>query len=83
MERWIRTKRSIYDALKPGGQLVVVEFYRIPDQSRPWVLWHVRGGEEVFTKEVTDAGFELINTDYVPFLPENYVLRFRKPGGSS
>ena len=59
------TLRSIYDALKPGGQLVVVDFYRIAEKSRPWVLWHVRAGEEVVTQEIIDAGFELINTPYV------------------
>lgn len=74
--------RSIHEALRPGGQIVMVEFKRIPGESREWIFGHVRAGEEVFTREVEAAGFELINTHYPPFLKENYVLRFRKAGAS-
>lgn len=72
------TMKSIHEALKPGGQLVVVDFYRIPGKTADWLLNHVRAGEEVFTREITEAGFELLNTHYTPYLKQNYVLRFRK-----
>jgi SAM-dependent methyltransferase len=72
------TMGSIHDALRPGGQVVVVEFERIPGASRPWILDHVRAGEEVFTREILDCGFELINRHDLPVLEETYVLRFRK-----
>lgn len=72
------TLLSIHRALRPGGQLVIVDFHRIPGESSEWILGHVRAGEEVFTKEVVDSGFELINTHYFPELKENYMLRFRK-----
>ena len=58
---------------------MLVDFHRIPGVTREFLLEHVRAGEEVFTQEIIDAGFELINAHYVPFLEENYVLRFRKP----
>ncbi|MCC6909240.1 MAG: methyltransferase domain-containing protein [Phycisphaerales bacterium] len=74
----VSTMRSIYEALRPGGQLVVVDFYRIEGESSEWILGHVRAGEEVFTQEIVDAGFELVNQHYPPYLPQNYVLRFRK-----
>jgi SAM-dependent methyltransferase len=73
------TLRSIYEALRGGGQLVVVEFHRVEGKATPWVLEHVRAGQEVFTREIEEAGFELINVHDVPFLTRNYVLRFRKP----
>jgi ubiquinone/menaquinone biosynthesis C-methylase UbiE len=73
-----RTMESIHRALRPGGQLVVVEFRRVPGTSPEWLLEHVRAGEEVFTKEILDAGFELTNVHNAPFLKENYILRFRK-----
>ena len=73
------TMSSIYKALRPGGQLVLVEFKRIPGESEPWLLEHVRAGEEVFKKEIVQAGFELTNSHYPPYLKDNYVLRFRKP----
>ena len=73
------TMKSIYQALRSGGQLVLVDFNRIPGQSEPWLLEHVRAGEEEFKKEILQAGFELTNSHYPPYLTENYVLRFRKP----
>jgi len=73
------TMRSIFQALRPGGQLVLVDFKRISGESEPWILEHVRAGEEVFKTEILQAGFELTNSHYPPYLEDNYVLRFRKP----
>lgn len=69
---------SIHRALKPGGQLVLVEFHRIPGVSRDWLLDHVRAGREVFQAEIEAAGFELTNEHALEQLEENYVLRFRR-----
>ncbi len=74
----VSTMKSIHEALKPGGQIVLVDFYRIEGVTPQWLMDHVRAGEEVFTQEIIDAGFELINAHYPPFLTQNYVLRFRK-----
>ena len=72
------TMTSLHRAMKSGGQVVIVDFHRIEGVSREFIMEHVRAGEEVFTKEILDAGFELMNDHEVPFLTENYVLRFRK-----
>lgn len=72
------TMKSVHEALRPGGQLVVVDFRRIPGESEPWMLEHVRAGEDVFRQEILEAGFELINAHYPPYLKDNYVLRFVK-----
>ncbi len=74
----VSTMKSIHEALRPGGQIVLVDFYRIEGVTPQWLMDHVRAGEEVFTQEILDAGFELINAHYPPFLTQNYVLRFRK-----
>jgi precorrin-6B methylase 2 len=74
----VSTMKSVYEALKPGGQIVVVDFYRIEGVTPQWLMEHVRAGEEVFTQEIVDAGFELMNQHYPAYLPQNYVLRFRK-----
>lgn len=76
------TLRSIREALRAGGQMVVVDFHRIPGKSRDWIFDHVRAGEEDFTREIEEAGFELVNTHYPPFFTENYILRFRKADGA-
>lgn len=70
------TLASLHRALKPGGLLVLVDFQRIPGKSSDWVLSHVRAGKETFLKEITAAGFELV--DEADFLEENYLVRLRR-----
>ena len=72
------TLASIHAALKPGGTLVLIDFERIPGESRRFILGHVRAGKKVFRQEVLDAGFELIEEVDIPSFKENYLLRFRK-----
>lgn len=72
------TMASIHAALRPGGELVLVDFERIPGETKPRMLEHVRAGKAVFRQEILDAGFELVREHDVPQLEENYVLRFRK-----
>jgi predicted methyltransferase len=72
--------RSIHDALKPHGQVVLIDFRRIPGVSSEWVMDHVRAGQEVFTKEIEEAGFKQID-EYQDLLRESYLLRFEKIGG--
>jgi FkbM family methyltransferase len=74
------TMTSLYQAMKPGGIVTIVDFERIPDVSRAWILQHVRAGKETFIKEIEAAGFELIQDGRShSFLKENYVIRFRRP----
>jgi ubiquinone/menaquinone biosynthesis C-methylase UbiE len=72
------TMRSIRAALRPGGEVVLVELERIPGKTSPWILDHVRAGKEVFLAELVADGFELVREEDVPELTENYVLRLRK-----
>ncbi len=71
------TLASLKKALKPGGELVLIDFKRIEGESSDWTLGHVRAGQEVFEKEVTDAGFEKIR-ETTGLLTENYVVRFKR-----
>lgn len=70
--------KSIRDALRPGGYLVVVDFERIPGKSRPWVLGHVRAGKSQFTSEIVEAGFSAPEEVVIPSFRESYFLRFQK-----
>lgn len=76
------TLQSILDALRPDGQLVLVDFERIPGVSRDWILNHVRLGREETIDEVLDAGFQLEEVLSVEGLEENYMVSFRRPGAS-
>jgi ubiquinone/menaquinone biosynthesis C-methylase UbiE len=72
-----RTMASVHAALKPGGQVVLIDFHRIPGKSREWVLGHVRAGREVVVKEVESCGFKLIGEEK-DIVEENYFVRFEK-----
>ncbi|MCH7994165.1 MAG: class I SAM-dependent methyltransferase [Planctomycetes bacterium] len=75
------TMTSLYVAMKPGGEVVLVDFIRDPESSDAWVLGHVRAGQEVVIKEVESAGFQLVDKGgHIDYLKKNYVLRFRKAG---
>jgi SAM-dependent methyltransferase len=71
-----RTMESLHKALKPGGQLVVIDFHRVEGKSSAFVMGHVRAGQEVFTKEIAAAGFRQVGSEEL--LKENYFVRFEK-----
>jgi len=74
------TMRSIRHALRPGGELVVIDFERIPGKSREWIFEHVRAGRKTVIAEIESFGFELVPDAPVPDeLEENYFIRFRRP----
>jgi ubiquinone/menaquinone biosynthesis C-methylase UbiE len=73
-----RTMATIHQALKPGGQVIVVDFHRIPGKSRDWVLGHVRAGQEVVEKEIISTGFKKVAEEKIAGLKENYFVRFVK-----
>jgi hypothetical protein len=60
--------------------LVLIDFERIPGQSRPWIIDHVRAGKQEFRKEIEAAGFELVEEVPITGFQENYCLRFKRVG---
>jgi predicted methyltransferase len=76
-----KTLASIHEALRPGGQLIVIDFHRIEGKSREWVLNHVRAGQDVVVKEITSSGFKRVGEEKL--LQENYFVRFEKIGGKA
>lgn len=68
---------SLHKALKPGGEIVLIDFKRIPGESSDFVMSHVRAGQEVFESEIVAAGFEKVG-EVKDVLKENYFVRFRK-----
>lgn len=67
---------SIAQALRPEGQLVVVDYERIRGLTPESMYEHLRAGKGTFTDEIKDAGFTLEKD--LPLVPENYYLVFRK-----
>jgi len=73
------TLASLHAAIKPGGQLIIVDFERIEGVSRKFIMGHVRCGKSRVIEEVTAAGFKMIEEIKVRGLKENYFLRFQRP----
>jgi len=67
---------SIQRALRPNGQLFLVDYRREEGRSPAWLLEHVRAGEEVVVREIEAAGFTLVFRD--ESLRDSYALRFRR-----
>ena len=72
------TSESIHRALRPGGELFVIDFERIEGVTRPWLMEHVRAGKDVVIAELESYGFELLEELEIEGLTENYALRFRR-----
>lgn len=67
--------KALLAALRPGGQLVLVEFKRQEGVSTEWTLKHVRAGEKQTIAEFADAGFTVSRR--LDFLKDNYLLVFK------
>jgi ubiquinone/menaquinone biosynthesis C-methylase UbiE len=66
---------SIKKALRRDGELVVVDFKRVPGKTAAWITEHVRAGQEQVRAEIEAAGFVLVQE--IPILNENFMLRFQ------
>ena len=71
--------RTVYEALKPGGSLILVEFDITPGEVRPDHKSHVRFGKAGVVSELEFVGFEKSDDVTVEGLAENYFVRFIKP----
>lgn len=69
---------SMLAALRPGGEMTVVDFDRRED-SREWIQGHVRAPKEAFREEIEAAGFEFVEEVAIEGMVENFLFRFRKP----
>jgi ubiquinone/menaquinone biosynthesis C-methylase UbiE len=69
--------KSIHQALKPGGRVVIIDFVREPGKSSDWVLEHVRAGQKIVEQEVTACGFRKVE-EVEDVLKENYFVIFEK-----
>lgn len=74
--------RSVYDALKPGAALILIEFDIETGEERPPEKSHVRFGRSVVISELEYFGFEFVETVDVEGLDDAYFIRLRRPAGS-
>lgn len=67
---------SIHRALRPGGELVIIDYRKQAGNSSAWVMSHVRSGKQAVVEEIERAGFKFHTESDI--LKENYFLRFMK-----
>jgi ubiquinone/menaquinone biosynthesis C-methylase UbiE len=67
--------KAMRRALKPSGEVVLVEFIREEGKSSDWTLKHVRAGEKQVVTEFESAGFSVVRRS--DFLKDNYILIFK------
>ena len=67
---------SIHQALRPGGRLVHIDFRKEKGVSPDWMIKHVRADRAMLIKEVTQAGFKLLDEPQLMKLQQ--VYRFGK-----
>lgn len=72
-----KTLASVYQALKPGGKMILIDFRREEGKSSEWTLSHVRAGQEVFEREITGSGLRKVG-EIRDLLKENYFVLFEK-----
>jgi len=68
---------SLRKALRSKGQLILVDFERIPGESDEWILNHMRAGQETFEAEIEKSGFAKVE-EIEGLLKDNYMIRFFK-----
>lgn len=69
---------SIHKALRPDGQLIIVEFDKVPGKSSAFIMRHVRATKQEVTAEVEAAGFKMAEDIPIAGLKENFMRRFIK-----
>ncbi len=70
------TLESIHQALRPAGQLFIIDFERIKGITSESQYQHVRCGKGTVTDEVKDAGFDFI--EEIPLIEGQWIRKFQK-----
>jgi ubiquinone/menaquinone biosynthesis C-methylase UbiE len=74
-----RILSSIHQALRPGGQLVVIDFDLRKDSS-DFVRERARAPKEVYFREIEEVGFGRVELKHSLNLKDNFVAVFRRSG---
>ncbi|WP_411817767.1 class I SAM-dependent methyltransferase [Hyphococcus sp. DH-69] len=71
--------KSVFDSMKPGGELVIVDYDLEEGETRASDKQHVRFGKAGVISELEYIGFEFLEDVAVEGLSENYFVRFKRP----
>jgi predicted methyltransferase len=71
--------KTVYDALRPGGAVYIVDFKLAEGANPPSEKRHVRFGEAGLRAEVEAYGFTFAGEIPVEGLTDNYMAKFTRP----
>lgn len=71
--------KTVFDALKPGGALYIVDYNLAKGETPPADKRHVRTGKDGVAAEIESFGFGPADEIEVTGLTQNYMLRFVRP----
>lgn len=74
---------TIWDALAPGGRLIVLDYHLNKDNADTSKLDHVRFGKAGVISEIESFGFRLVEEPAVEGLSEFYMVVFEKVGNGA
>ena len=69
---------SMHKALKPGGQLIIVDFDVSSDEMYPRFVEHVGGTKEEFTDQILENQFSLVEDFTLDGMEQTFMRRFVK-----
>jgi len=69
--------KDFFRILKPGGELVIVDFNLVPGKSREWILKHIKKTKEDYISEITNGFFKFSHESKIN-LDENFMLHFKR-----
>ena len=72
-----QTLQSIRRALRPGGRMVVIDFEKIPGETRKQRMEHTRADKQTAIREIEAAGFRFVEEKKL--MTENYFVVFSRP----
>lgn len=68
---------SLFEAIKPGGRFIMIDFNAEPDVAEDWIVEHVRATPSEFKAEIEAAGFQFRKDHQT--LEQNFFYEFAKP----
>lgn len=74
---------SIREALRPGGQLVVMDFDIEAPGMNPDMVPHVGRTKGEFRRQIEEAGFIFVQDMTLPEMKSTFIYRFAAPGGTT
>jgi ubiquinone/menaquinone biosynthesis C-methylase UbiE/copper chaperone CopZ len=80
-ERPEKMLASVHRALRPGGRLIIIDF-DLHKGSSEFVKQRARAPKEDYFREITSAGFKILDVKNTPAIQDNFYAEFQRLEGN-